>query len=231
MFRRKKPASDLNRTPPRAPDSRAESRGSEPRAPEPSAAAGAGEDKPAPPHRLPPAPPARADITPRRPVDSPGHPRRTAYATATYSAAATGPQGEGKKLIVGRDISLSGNIAACEKLIVEGTVEADVFDAQIIEVAETGTFRGNAELEEADISGRFEGGLTVRNELRIRSTGVVQGTIRYARLVVEGGGRLVGGVEVLGEEAEAPAEAEHPEAPRSEEAPPPPPAEAEPDTE
>lgn len=202
MFRRKKPASDMNRTAPRPSEPRVEASG-------PSVSRAQkheGADEGATPNRLPPAPPARPEITPRRPVDIPGHPRRAAYATAAPAAVSGsgGSQAEGKKLIVGRDISLSGNIAACEKLIVEGTVEADVFDARIIEVAETGTFKGNAELDEADISGRFEGSLTVRNELRIRSTGIVEGTIRYARLVVEGGGRMVGSVEVLDGDAAKP---------------------------
>lgn len=134
----------------------------------------------------PTVPPARPDI-PRRMAELPGAPRR----------AETRPEAEGKKLIVGRDISLSGNITACERLIVEGSVEANLTDAIAIEVSETGSFKGSAEVEEAEIGGNFEGGLTVRKKLTVRSTGRIQGTVRYGRLVVELGGEISGTVEVL----------------------------------
>ncbi len=137
----------------------------------------------------PPSPPVRPDI-PRRVMDIP--------AAASRKPAASEPS-EGKKLIVGRDISLSGNITACDKLVVEGTVEANLTDAGFIEIAETGLFKGTAEVDEAEIGGRFEGGLTVRKKLVIRATGKVVGTVRYARLVVESGGEISGKVEVLDE--------------------------------
>lgn len=138
----------------------------------------------------PTTPPMRPDI-PRRMMDIPSvTPRKPAEA-------------EGKKLIVGRDISLSGNITACDKLVVEGTVEANLTDAGFIEIAETGLFRGSAEVDEAEIGGRFEGGLTVRRKLTIRSTGHVAGTVRYARLVVEAGGEISGTVDVLGDRTPA----------------------------
>ena len=44
--------------------------------------------------------------------------------------------GDGKKLTVGRDIALSGSINSCERLIVEGSVEADLTDAITLEVAQ-----------------------------------------------------------------------------------------------
>jgi len=135
----------------------------------------------------PTVPPARPEIPSRRMVDLPGAPRR----------ADGRPETEGKKLIVGRDISLSGNITACERLIVEGSVEANLTDAVAIEVSETGMFKGSAEVEEAEIGGHFEGGLTVRKKLTVRSTGRIQGTVRYGRLVIELGGEVSGTVEVL----------------------------------
>ncbi|MGZ0247735.1 MAG: bactofilin family protein, partial [Alphaproteobacteria bacterium] len=67
---------------------------------------------------------------------------------------------EGKKLIVGREIELSGNISACDKLVVEGRVEAELQDCRQIEIAATGTFKGSAAIDMAEISGNFEGTLT-----------------------------------------------------------------------
>lgn len=145
----------------------------------------------------PPTPPMRPDI-PRRVMDIPtAAGRGPVVAPAAPAAAPKAPETEVKKLIVGRDISLSGNITACDKLVVEGTVEANLTDAGSIEIAETGLYKGAAEVDEAEIGGRFQGELTVRKKLTIRATGKVVGTVRYARLVVEGGGEIGGTVEVI----------------------------------
>jgi len=104
---------------------------------------------------------------------------------------------QGKKLIVGREISLSGQISACDTLVVEGTVEASLSNSRTVEIAESGIFRGEIEIEVAEISGQFEGSLTARTRLIIRGKGRVTGTIRYAELEIERGGRLSGQVEVI----------------------------------
>src|SRR5579862_6411097 len=83
--------------------------------------------------------------------------------------------GEHKKLIVGPEISLNGHISSCDRLVVEGTVEAELTDCNIIEIAETGVFNGTAEIEGAEISGHYEGSLTVRGHLLIRGSGSVTG--------------------------------------------------------
>ena len=56
---------------------------------------------------------------------------------------------------------------------------------------------GKAEVEEAEISGVYEGELTVRNRLLIRSTGQVKGTVRYGEIEVERGGRISGTISML----------------------------------
>lgn len=103
---------------------------------------------------------------------------------------------ESKKLIVGRDIVLSGQITSCERLIVEGRVEASLTDSRAIEIAETGHFKGTAEIESADIAGRFEGTLSVRERLFIRSTGKLSGKITYGQIEIEPGGEISGEVHV-----------------------------------
>ena len=106
-------------------------------------------------------------------------------------------QAEGSKLIVGRDIQLKGEITACDKLVVEGTVEAEINDARVIEVAPTGHFKGDAQVDEADVSGRYEGRLTAKDKLTVRSTGRVSGSIRYGRIVIEAGGQVSGDMQTL----------------------------------
>ncbi|OPH19865.1 hypothetical protein FE88_17290, partial [Azospirillum brasilense] len=97
-----------------------------------------------------------------------------------------------RRLIVGRDISLNGEIGSCDILVVEGTVEAKLRDGRSIEIAETGLFKGAVEIDEADIGGRFEGDIIVRGRLTVRSTGKINGSIKYGELAVEAGALLNG---------------------------------------
>ena len=86
----------------------------------------------------------------------------------------------------------SGKLSACEHLIVQGHVEIDLTDCKHIEVAEDGTFKGSATVEEATIGGRFDGELNVTGMLRLRGTGIVTGNVHYGELIVEAGGQLKG---------------------------------------
>ena len=122
-------------------------------------------------------------------------------ATPALPARATGtqvPEAPAKLLIVGPDINLSGEITACDRLVVEGSVQVTLNRTRAIEIAETGRFtNGKAEVDDAEIAGVYEGSLTVRKRLLIRATGRVSGTVRYGELEIERGGRLAGTVERL----------------------------------
>ena len=65
-----------------------------------------------------------------------------------------------------------------------------------MQILECGTFRGDAEIETADISGCFEGNLTVTDRLLIRSTGFVSGVVRYSSVEIEAGGQIAGDIQV-----------------------------------
>src|SRR5437764_11429908 len=145
-----------------------------------------------PPRPMPPRP---ADLLPPRngaPI-SPG----------TEEAAGSGPlRTEARHLLVGRGVSLSGEITTCERLTVEGNVEANLHECRDIDIAESGLFKGNATIDNAEIRGRFEGELTVRKRLLIRASGHVAGKIAYAEIEIEHGGNISGQIALYtGEEA------------------------------
>ncbi len=104
-------------------------------------------------------------ICPAEPIRRPGDP-------ATQSRRT---DGEVRKLTVGREITLSGEITSCDKLIIEGSVEANLNNCRDVEIAELGLFKGTASIEEAEIQGRFEGNLVVRKRLLIKASGRVSG--------------------------------------------------------
>src|SRR5689334_15899801 len=104
-------------------------------------------------------------------------------------------ESETRKLIVGREISLSGEITACDRLVVEGSVQANLANCRDIDIADSGLFKGSASIDDAEIRGRFEGTLTVRRRLLIRASGKVVGTVRYGQIEIECGGQISGDVQ------------------------------------
>lgn len=100
-----------------------------------------------------------------------------------------------QKLTVGRGINIKGTISDCDSIAVEGHLEATCVSRDM-QILECGTFRGDAEIETADISGCFEGNLTVTDRLLIRSTGYVSGVVRYCSIEIEAGGQIAGDIQV-----------------------------------
>ena len=114
---------------------------------------------------------------------------------ATPPAAPVTEATGGSQLTVGPNIKLKGvEITDCDTLVVEGTVEATM-NSRVIRIAENGAFHGTAEIDIAEIHGRFDGSLTVREKLVIYGSGKVSGKIRYGKVVIEEGGELTGQIE------------------------------------
>jgi cytoskeletal protein CcmA (bactofilin family) len=128
-------------------------------------------------------------------------------AAAGQATAQLDPDRYGKCLIVGEGIRLSGEISSCDRLVVQGEVEVTLNDTRALEIAKSGRFTGGCEVEEADISGTYEGDLTVRKHLFVRGTGKLTGTIRYAQLELERGGQIAGNISVVSAEGFAGASA------------------------
>jgi cytoskeletal protein CcmA (bactofilin family) len=102
-----------------------------------------------------------------------------------------------RKLTVGRDISLNGEITTCDHLIVEGTVKATIKGGKVLDITEAGSFTGFVDIETADIAGTFEGDLIVRGKLVVRATANVTGTLQYGALQVDTGAVINGEMRVL----------------------------------
>lgn len=122
-----------------------------------------------------------------KPGQFPGTPEPQTSTPMTHATPANG-----RRLVIGTGISMSGEIEACDHLIVEGTVEAALKGASVLDVAETGTFLGKVEIDEATIAGRFDGEITVTGRLTVKSSGEIKGSIRYGELAVDAGAQLSG---------------------------------------
>ena len=102
-----------------------------------------------------------------------------------------------RTLIVGREVSFSGEVSSCDRLIVEGTVHAKIEGCENLTIADSGEFEGYASSQSVDVRGRFSGDLIVLRRLLIRATGRVSGKISYREIDIERGGQISGKIRAL----------------------------------
>ncbi|OFW88262.1 MAG: hypothetical protein A3B66_10385 [Alphaproteobacteria bacterium RIFCSPHIGHO2_02_FULL_46_13] len=162
-------------------------------------------DIPASPFQRPGQPPVAAAAAASAPAAAParmapaaygGYP--AAYAATPAVSAASSADPKARRLVIGHGITMSGEIESCDLLVVEGTVEAALKGASVLEISESGMFYGTVEINEATIAGKFEGDLTVNGRLTVRSTGSITGAIAYKELAVEAGATIDGKITPLG---------------------------------
>lgn len=134
-------------------------------------------------------------------------PSRPAPSAGSEGRPSAGAKGASKRVLtVGNDILLKGEIATCDRLVIEGMVDAVLKDVHTVEISETGSFKGTARIEDAEISGLFEGDLIVKNRLTIYSTGKVHGRISYGEIEIERGGQMAGEIKLGGDPFDASAD-------------------------
>ncbi len=134
----------------------------------------------------PTATPAAAPPTTMRPANMPGG-----------RLSPSRDPAERRTLVVGRGISVQGSVQEAERLVVEGTVEATMIHATELSVSPGGIFKGEIEVEEAEVAGTIDGTCTARGTLVVRATGRLIGIARCRRLQVEDGGQISGTMEML----------------------------------
>ncbi|MFN9091782.1 MAG: polymer-forming cytoskeletal protein [Alphaproteobacteria bacterium] len=137
------------------------------------------------------AQPAKPSIVPSpaaRPA-TPGTGRPTGRAEA----------GEKRVLQLGKGISIQGSVTEAERIVIDGTMESQLLQCQELAISHSGVFKGEVQVEDADIAGVFDGTLTATGSLTIRATGRVLGVARSRRLSVEDGGQLTGRMEMITE--------------------------------
>jgi cytoskeletal protein CcmA (bactofilin family) len=152
--------------------------------------------------------PVATPVTPAQPAFRPAAPSAAlaaarptpAAAVPTQQAAAPAIKSNTKRVLtVGPDIQMKGEITTCDRVVIEGMVDASMKDVHTVELAQSGSLKGTAEVEDAEISGVFEGDLVVRGRLIIYSTGRVNGNVTYGEIEIERGGQLSGSIRTVKE--------------------------------
>lgn len=149
-----------------------------------------------------PVPPQAAMVAANRPAAVPAaaaaapvsEAARPAPVPATAATPISRPTSSKRVLTVGPDIQMKGEITSCDRVVIEGMVDATMRDVHTVELAESGALKGTAEVEDAEISGSFEGDLVVRGKLTIHSSGRVRGNITYGEIEIQRGGQISGNI-------------------------------------
>lgn len=165
------------------------------------AAASAAAPRPAQPAQASPqaAAPATPAFRPAPPQAALAAARPAAPAAAPAAASPnidrSTPKAAAKRVLtVGPDIQMKGEITTCDRVVIEGAVDATLREVHTVELAESGSLKGTAEVQDAEISGSFEGDLIVRGRLIIYSAGRVRGNVTYGEIEIERGGQISGNI-------------------------------------
>ena len=108
----------------------------------------------------------------------------------------------GERAVIGRSITIKGEVSGDEDLLIQGKVEGSVHLKQhSITVGPDGEVKASIVGRVITVEGTVEGNLTAEEQVVLQGSARVQGDIAAPRLVLEDGSRFRGGVD-MGELAE-----------------------------
>jgi cytoskeletal protein CcmA (bactofilin family) len=99
-------------------------------------------------------------------------------------------------LFIGAGVELKGDVEVPGAASVDGKFEGTLKAKNLI-VGQTGHVSGQISVETAEIRGKVDDHLTVKNRLVLRSSGSIAGSISYSKIMVEEGGALSGTIEMM----------------------------------
>jgi cytoskeletal protein CcmA (bactofilin family) len=94
-----------------------------------------------------------------------------------------------REAVIQEDTIIKGKIRNCKQMEIRGYVEGELA-AESVLIHQGGTFYGTLKSDTADVSGSVQGEVFVKNLINIRSSGSVNGNIRYGQLAMEMGADL-----------------------------------------
>jgi len=94
-----------------------------------------------------------------------------------------------REAIIQEDTVIKGQIRNCRQMEIHGYVEGELA-AESVLIHQGGTFFGTLKTDQADVAGSLQGEVFVKNLISIRSSGSVNGNVRYGQLAMEMGADL-----------------------------------------
>ena len=94
-----------------------------------------------------------------------------------------------REVVIQEDTIIKGKIRNCRQMEIRGYFEGDLAAEDVL-VHQGGTFFGTLKSDRADVAGSVQGEVFVKNLISIRSSGSVNGQVRYGQLAMEMGADL-----------------------------------------
>jgi cytoskeletal protein CcmA (bactofilin family) len=94
-----------------------------------------------------------------------------------------------REAIIQEDTIIKGKIRNCRQMEIRGYVEGEL-TADAVLIHQGGIFYGTLKSDTADVAGSVQGEVFVKNLISIRSSGSVNGNVRYGQLAMEMGADL-----------------------------------------
>ena len=119
--------------------------------------------------------------------------------TQPQTAPAAVPQtrtGSGGVTVIGRGITVKGELFGDEDVKIEGRVEGKIKLEKNLLVGQTGVIEADVEAENINIGGTVTGNLVAQNRVEIVSSGKMTGDIKAPRVIVAEGAHFKGNVDM-----------------------------------
>ncbi len=102
----------------------------------------------------------------------------------------------GGTCVIGRGITIRGNLTGQEPLIVEGRIEGNIGLRSHLTVEATGVLVADVEADNLTVLGEVHGNVQAGEAVSVSASAKVVGNIRAPRVIIEDGARFKGGIEM-----------------------------------
>ncbi|MBI2896993.1 MAG: polymer-forming cytoskeletal protein [Deltaproteobacteria bacterium] len=98
--------------------------------------------------------------------------------------------------VIGRGITIRGNLSGSEDLIIEGRVEGTVSLKNHLTIESTGVVVADVDAANLTVNGEVNGNIGASECVIVSGSAKVVGNIRAPRVIIEDGARFKGGIDM-----------------------------------
>jgi cytoskeletal protein CcmA (bactofilin family) len=115
----------------------------------------------------------------------------------TSVVKATAPRGRGEHATIGSTITIKGDLAGDEDLLIEGKLDGKIeCRKHSVTVGKNGRIKGDIYGKIITVEGNVEGNLYGDEQLSVRQSGTVRGNITAPRVALEDGANFKGSIDM-----------------------------------
>jgi cytoskeletal protein CcmA (bactofilin family) len=102
----------------------------------------------------------------------------------------------GGPCIIGKQITIRGNLSGSEDLIVEGRIEGTVSLKNHLTIEDSGVVEADIDVADLTVNGHMRGDMSAVQSVSINASAKVVGNIRAPRIIIEDGARFKGSIDM-----------------------------------